>query len=50
MQRIYSYIPETNHISRVYNVAAVLCLYEGYPDKFRWAIKKKQEYITNHLM
>ena len=26
MQRIYSYIPETNHISRLYNVAAVLCV------------------------
>jgi len=26
MQGIYSYIPETNHVSRVYNVAAVLYL------------------------
>ena len=26
MQGIYNYIPETNHVSRVYNVAAVLHL------------------------
>jgi hypothetical protein len=26
MQGIYNYIPETNHVSRVYSVAAVLCL------------------------
>jgi len=26
MQDIYNYIPETNHVSRVYNVAAVLYL------------------------
>jgi hypothetical protein len=26
MQDINNYIPETNHVSRVYNVAAVLCL------------------------
>jgi len=26
MQGIYNYIPETNHVSRVYNVAAVLYL------------------------
>jgi hypothetical protein len=26
MQGIYSYIPETNHVSRVYNVAAILYL------------------------
>jgi hypothetical protein len=26
MQGIYNYIPETNHVSRVYNVSAVLYL------------------------
>jgi hypothetical protein len=26
MQGIYNYIPETNHVSRVYSVAAVLYL------------------------
>jgi hypothetical protein len=26
MQDIYNYVPETNHFSRVYSVAAVLCL------------------------
>ena len=26
MQRIYNYIPETNNVSRIYNVAAVLYL------------------------
>jgi hypothetical protein len=26
MQGIYNYIPKTNHVSRVYNVAAILCL------------------------
>ena len=26
MQGIYNYIPETNHVSRVYSVAVVLCL------------------------
>jgi len=26
MPGIYNYIPETNHVSRVYNVAALLCL------------------------
>ena len=26
MQGIHNYIPETNHISRVYSDAAVLCL------------------------
>jgi hypothetical protein len=25
-QGIYNYIPETNHVSRVYNVTTVLCL------------------------
>jgi hypothetical protein len=27
MQDIYNYIPETNHVSRVYSVVAVLCLH-----------------------
>jgi hypothetical protein len=27
VQSIYSYTPKTNHVSRVYNVAAVLCLH-----------------------
>jgi hypothetical protein len=26
MQGMYNYIPETNQVSRVYSVAAVLCL------------------------
>ena len=26
MQGIYNYVPETNHVSKVYSVAAVLCL------------------------
>jgi hypothetical protein len=26
MQGIYNYIPETNHVSRVHGVAAVLCI------------------------
>jgi len=26
MQGIYNYVPETNHVSRVYSVASVLCL------------------------
>jgi hypothetical protein len=26
MQSIYDYIPETNQVSRVYSIAAVLCL------------------------
>jgi hypothetical protein len=26
MQRIYTYIPETNHVPREYNVAAILSL------------------------
>jgi len=27
MQGIYNYINETNHVSRLYSVAAVLCIY-----------------------
>jgi hypothetical protein len=26
MQSIYNYIPETNHVARIYNIAAILWL------------------------
>ena len=29
MQGIYNYIPETNYVSRVYSIAAILCLQFG---------------------